>query len=253
MTEHVPGCRDRIAILKRRFLCVDSAPNLRRAQDGRQVVIRLAAYEERFRETVAKLIDRDCHVSIELLHLLEDRADRGRFSYKFDGLNPFFDRDFIDSVIAVRQEHKFKHRLYLEVMRRVAPQAASVTWQRTNIAPARGYLANLAAMAFHRAATQACAPFGFNPFRSLAVADTGGWLRGPWRRNVDEILFNNQTLDRGLVNPDVARQMWNSHLNGADHTRQLGVLIAIEFFARQMIDGTGFPGAPPGQTIRAHA
>ena len=166
---------------------------------------------------------------------------------------PFFDRDFIDSVIAVRQEHKFKHRLYLEVMRRAAPQAASVTWQRTNIAPARGYLANLAAMAFHRAATQACAPFGFNPFRSLAVADTGGWLRGPWRRNVDEILFNNQTLDRGLVNPDVARQMWNSHLNGADHTRQLGVLIAIEFFARQMIDGTGFPGAPPGQTIRAHA
>ena len=151
--------------------------------------------------------------------------------------SPFFDRDFINVLTSVDQSHKVKHRLYLEVMNRVAPRAASVKWQRTNVRPSRGYYANLAAMAFQRAATKATAPFGYAPFSDLQVADVAGWLRGPWRQAVDGLIRSDSMLRRGLVNPDVALETWEAHVGGADHSRQISVLIAVELFARLVVDG----------------
>jgi hypothetical protein len=150
---------------------------------------------------------------------------------------PFFDRDFIDAVLGARFEHKVKHRLYLQVMKRAAPLAASVTWQRTNLAPARGYAMNLAAMAMQKVVTQAMSPFGIHPFAALKVADPAGWLRGPWRQDVEAHIIDRRFAQRGLVNHDVVREIWRAHLDGADYSRQIGVLVAIESFARLMLDG----------------
>jgi asparagine synthase (glutamine-hydrolysing) len=149
---------------------------------------------------------------------------------------PFFDRDFIDALTRVDQDRKLKHRLYLEVLASVAPRAASVAWQRTNIKPSRGYYANLAAMAFHRLATKACAPIGYTPFRDLQVADFAGWLRGPLRSAVEEVVLSRSLRERDLVVPEVVEEMWKEHLQGSNHSRQLGVLIAVELFAR-LADG----------------
>ena len=151
--------------------------------------------------------------------------------------SPFFDRDFLDAVIAVKQEHKFKHRLYLEVMQRAAPRAASVTWQRTQIPPAWGYRANFAAMALHRVVGKLAAPWGWDPFKALKVADPAGWLRGPWRNAVQSILFSQQARQRGWWDADAAQALWQAHLDGANHTRQLGAMVAIELFAQQAMDG----------------
>jgi len=151
--------------------------------------------------------------------------------------SPFFDRDFVDVLTRVDQDHRFKHRLYLEVMNRIAPRAASVTWQRTNIRPALGYHANLASMAFHSLVTKACAPFGYKPFRKLQVADLPGWLRGPWRQPVEQLILSDRFLQRGFIKADVLRETWRAHLGGADHSRQISVLIAVELFSRLAIDG----------------
>lgn len=152
--------------------------------------------------------------------------------------SPFFDNDFIDAVTAVRQEHKFKHRLYLEVMRRAAPRAASVTWQRTNIPPAWGYHANFASMALHRIVGKLASPFGVDPFKSLKVADPAAWLRSEWRAAVENILFAPQTLQRGTWNAEAAQTLWRAHLAGANHTRQLAAMVSVELFARQVLDGS---------------
>ena len=150
--------------------------------------------------------------------------------------SPFFDRDFIDALSRVRQEHKVKHRLYLAVMNRVAPRSASIPWQRTNVRPARGYYANLAAMAAQRVIARAARPFGIEPFSRLKVADVPAWFRGPWRAAVEGVLLNETFYDRGFVRPEVVREVWNAHLAGADHSRQIGVLVAVELFARSLID-----------------
>ena len=151
--------------------------------------------------------------------------------------SPFFDRDFIDSLMHVQQDHKFKHRLYLEVMNRAAPRAASVTWQRTNVRPARGYYANLAAMACQSLGTRIARPLGLHPFSDLQVADPAGWLRGPWRSAAADIVLGRTFAERDLVDANVVREIFAAHMNGGDHSRQISVLIAIELFCRLMIDG----------------
>ena len=156
---------------------------------------------------------------------------------------PFFDRDFVDAVTKVRQEDKVKHRLYLAVMQRAAPRAASVTWQRTLLPPAWGYHANLASMAAHRAINKAAGMFGVNPFKAMKVADPAAWLRGPWRSAAHDLLLGPRAKKRGLVQHQALEQLWQAHLRGADHTRQIGVLIGIELFARQVLDDDGGPHA----------
>jgi asparagine synthetase B (glutamine-hydrolysing) len=151
--------------------------------------------------------------------------------------SPFFDNDFVDAVTAVRQEHKFKHRLYLEVIRRAAPRAAAVTWQRTNIPPAWGYHANFAAMALHRIMGKLASPMGMELFKSLKVADPAAWLRAEWRTAVEAILFSPQAMQRGVWNADAARALWQAHTAGANHTRQLAAMVSVELFAQQVLDG----------------
>ena len=194
---------------------------------------------------VASIAARDGARPIERLNdwLLENRVFRttncGTMLLRsgVESHSPFFDRDFIDELSRVTQHRKFKHRLYLAVMNGVAPRAASVTWQRTNINPARGFHANLAAMAFQSLVTRAGKPFGIRPFADLQVADPPGWFRQPWRKAVEDVLLAGRLHERGLVDQDVVREIWNAHLGGADHSRQISVLVAIEHFARSMVDG----------------
>lgn len=151
---------------------------------------------------------------------------------------PFFDRDFVDAVLQARPEHKLKHRLYLAVMQRVAPRAAAVPWQRTGLRPAVGYHANLAAMAIHRVVGKVAPMLGVRAFENLRVADPAGWMRGPWRDEITRLLFHPDTVRRGLWRPEAARALWSAHQAGADHTRQIGAMVAIELFARRCLDGS---------------
>lgn len=150
---------------------------------------------------------------------------------------PFFDRDVLDAMVSVRQEHKLKHRLYLKVMNRFAKRAASVKWQRTNVPPSWGFGANVGSMAMHRVIGKAGRLFGLSPFKSLAVADVPGWMRGPWREAIEGILLSERAMSRGIFSPEVVREVWTAHLAGAGRARQIGTLVATELFARQAIDG----------------
>lgn len=150
--------------------------------------------------------------------------------------SPFFDNDFIDAVTAVRQEHKFKHRLYLEVMRRAAPRAASVTWQRTNIPPAWGFHANVLAMGVHRVVGKLAPRLGLDAFKDLKVADPAGWLRTDWQSAAADIVLGGRAQERGVWNPQAAHNLWQSHMLGGNHTRTLGAMVAVELFARSVLD-----------------
>jgi hypothetical protein len=150
---------------------------------------------------------------------------------------PFFDRDVADALFATPLWFKFKHRLYLRVLRRACPDAAAVPWQRTALPPAWGLLPNIASMVAHRAAAVALKPIGLRPFKSLPVADPAGWFRGPWRRAAEQIILGDRAMGRGLLAPDAVRSLWDAHQGGANFTRAIAVLVALELFSRQVLDG----------------
>jgi asparagine synthase (glutamine-hydrolysing) len=151
--------------------------------------------------------------------------------------SPFFDRDVVDLLVKVPLEARLKHRFYFAVLRAACPAAAAVPWQRTALAPRWGFAASLAALAFHRGARVLGRYVGVNPFPGQAVASTADWFRGPWAAPAAALLFDERTLERGLLRPDGLRRLWDAHQAGVDASRALGVAIGLELFARHVVDG----------------
>lgn len=151
--------------------------------------------------------------------------------------SPFWDRDFIDHAMRVPLHLRLKHRHYLRAMAHVCPDAAAVTWQRTGIAPRWGFVANGAAMAFQRYSRAALRRVGIHAYRSNAVADVSGWMRGPWRGPIRELLLSERHLERGIGDRAAMERILAEHDQGVDHTRLIGSLVSVECFARGMIDG----------------
>jgi asparagine synthetase B (glutamine-hydrolysing) len=155
---------------------------------------------------------------------------------------PFFDNDVADALLAVPHEMKLKHRLYLAVLKRACPAAAAVRWQRTGVPPAWGFAANGAAMAFQRYTKAALKRIGVKAFESITVADPGAWFRGPWQEPAWALA--RAAAARGLVDREGLESVLEAHAAGANHTRHLGVLAAVELFCRQTVDEAAMSRRP---------
>jgi hypothetical protein len=58
------------------------------------------------------------------------------------------------------------------------------------------------------------------------------------------VLLEPRTLDRGQVKPDsVRRHVANLIAGRSGHTYQLGMLLTLELFQRQFVDGDGIAAA----------
>jgi hypothetical protein len=89
-------------------------------------------------------------------------------------------------------------------------------------------------MAIQRYTKAGLKRIGVRAFESIAVADPAGWFRGPWREPARALV--EAAAARGLVEAGAARQLFEEHQRGVNHTRQLGVLVAVELFCRQVLD-----------------
>lgn len=67
-------------------------------------------------------------------------------------------------------------------------------------------------------------------------ADYNSWLRGALRSWAESILLDPRTLKRGYFNPEKVRDLVGKHMAGANLSRELGMLLSIELWHRQVID-----------------
>jgi hypothetical protein len=158
------------------------------------------------------------------------------FRRAMEAYAPFFDRDVVDLLVRVPLKVRYKHRMYLAVLRKACPPAARVRWQRTGLPPGWGYVANLASMALHRGLRTAARPLGFDPFPGQSVASPAQWFRGAWAAPAREILLSPRALDRGLTDRDAVRGILDAHAKGRDYARMIGSLITLELFCRSHLD-----------------
>jgi asparagine synthase (glutamine-hydrolysing) len=65
-----------------------------------------------------------------------------------------------------------------------------------------------------------------------------GWLRGPLRPLLDELVVSPRALDRSLFEPDLLRQFAHEHQAGiGNHGDRLWLLINLEMWQRIFLDG----------------
>lgn len=147
---------------------------------------------------------------------------------------PFFDNDLFDHLAQLPYAWRFRHRLYVEVLRECFPAAASVRWQRTGLPAGAPFWTAWLSLAAHRLVrTTPLAAFQ----KRKAVSNFAGWMRGPLRGLVQTTLLSRQALDRNLFDPAAVRRIVNDHMDGrADNSTLLGHLLAIELFCRLFID-----------------
>jgi asparagine synthase (glutamine-hydrolysing) len=65
----------------------------------------------------------------------------------------------------------------------------------------------------------------------------GAWLRGPYRRIVDELVLSPRALERGLLDPGAIRGIVARHAAGEDHSERLWSLVNLEIWHRVVVDG----------------
>jgi asparagine synthase (glutamine-hydrolysing) len=74
------------------------------------------------------------------------------------------------------------------------------------------------------------------PRQQRPYAKYAHWMRtslSPWLR---DILLSQRSLQRGYFQPEQVKELVQQHANGSDHSRKLGLLLAIELWHRQFID-----------------
>jgi asparagine synthetase B (glutamine-hydrolysing) len=156
---------------------------------------------------------------------------------------PFFDRDYVDLLLTVPLEYRLKHRLYLSVLERASAVAARVPWQRTALPPAWGFPLALASLAAHRLAREIGQRTGLDLLASMRMHDPEGWFRaGPWHDFARSVLDSQRCRQRGIFDADSTREMLAAQESGSELSPLIGVVLAVELFCRQELDGGSAEG-----------
>jgi hypothetical protein len=69
-----------------------------------------------------------------------------------------------------------------------------------------------------------------------SYADYATWMRHQLRPWVEAILLSPQSLERGNFRPAYIRNLVAEHMAGCDHSRYIGLLIALELWHREFLD-----------------
>ena len=84
---------------------------------------------------------------------------------------------------------------------------------------------------------------GYQPYERLGL-----WLRRELRPMVEDLVLSDRTLDRGVFEPDTARQVAENHFQRRqNHTALLLAMLIFELGQREFVDGESFVGNPSPQ------
>ncbi len=174
------------------------------------------------------------------------------FRWRVELHMPFYDNDFFDHVSCLPHAWRFRHRVYIEMIRRCFASVGRVPWQRTGLPARTRWPARFFSACTHRAGEWATKRLGWpDLFSGRHVSRFDLWFRGPLRPYVQEVLGSERFLSRGLVRAEGVRAVLKAHEAGVNHSKLIGVLLAMELFHRLFIDdlagatrtyGTGLTG-----------
>jgi len=160
------------------------------------------------------------------------------FRTQFSVKQPFMDVDLITAINQVPHKWRKRHRLYVDVLSKFAPDVASVAWQRTCLPPATPYVLSWSSLAAQRAYKEARK---YLPLPDLIGNDSpsqfGEWFQMELKAYIEGVLFSERTYDRNILPMNSLEIAWSMHQAGEiDASSFLGSAVSIELFARLFMD-----------------
>lgn len=69
---------------------------------------------------------------------------------------------------------------------------------------------------------------------------------GPSHAYGEDVLLSPRAVERGLFDPTGVRRLFEEHMAGRDHTLGLAILLGLELWHRQFVDGDPAPALGAG-------
>ena len=154
---------------------------------------------------------------------------------------PFFDYALVDFLYSLPEPIRNSAMLHRSVITRRMPALAMVPYDKDDRLPHTNPFISTGFAALQkakRAVNKLAGPVF--PQRPRLYADYENYLRTDLRPWAEQILFDARTLDRGLFDPAVVKQLWQRHQKG-DKLWTMGSvapLITLEMVTRYLIDDT---------------
>lgn len=163
---------------------------------------------------------------------------RGRTAVRL----PFVDNDLVDFAVTVPPGLLYQRRLVRQTFIRDYPELAKVPATDTGLPMMDCFQdVRLRAENFVRGQLNRRGMKWVQYPNKRKYQNYNLWFRTALRDWTEGILLDKRTLERGYFQPDYIHNLVTNHMNGTvDKAGQLGALLSIELWHRQMIDGEGY-------------
>jgi asparagine synthase (glutamine-hydrolysing) len=156
---------------------------------------------------------------------------------------PFADKELVEFVLTIPPGLRLDRWLMIKALIRLSPELARIPYQGTGmplVECARDLRIRLERQIRWRLRAAGLKWVAAPQKRSCA--DYNGWMRTVLREWVEETLLSRRSRERGCFNPQVVRTLVAEQMAGANHARKLGVLLSLELWQQQFLDGRATPG-----------
>lgn len=204
-------------------------PEFHAAMDG--------AARESLREAVAPVADRLAPADVCIYYYLTQWVRRQVvasleiFRTQVDVRLPFLDGDFLSLLFRLPVRRRFAGEIQTLIVSRCAPALVKIPNSNTG-APLDAGAARLFLTDKLNSLLKRLSIKGFRHYTEFQE-----WQRDYFRTNLEKILFDARTLDRGLYQPEGLRSVFDAHVSGArNHGHLLGTMVGLELWYRKFVD-----------------
>lgn len=153
----------------------------------------------------------------------------------------FYDYDFQDRCFATPTHYRRGGRLYLPLLRSLSPALAALPSGNTGLPIGASRMRIIA----KRLGSRIRAKDAGGASRVSTGATPAAWTRGVLRDYYQSLIDDARTRSRPWWDADAIARRWEAHLNGeVDFSHELGLMAALEHFARRWVDPASIRGHP---------
>ncbi|MBI4524923.1 MAG: hypothetical protein HY695_14060 [Deltaproteobacteria bacterium] len=147
---------------------------------------------------------------------------------------PYLDHELVELLMSAPPELKVSDKIQSHILDKRCPAFLDVVNSNTGVRLQAGPLLRFCGNARLRVLGKLKIK-GYQPYERL-----GSWLRNELKPVVEDLLFSEQCLGRGILNAHKVRTIVEDHLSGrSNHTHMLMALMIFELGQRELIDGEG--------------
>lgn len=160
---------------------------------------------------------------------------------------PTLENEFIDVILRISPELRFRHKIYIKFLRRLAPRMAIIPYQATMVPPMMPLIFWRIGRKSSSLIKKAKKAIQKMTKGYVAIRDRHGYVLADeyvrtnmqWKNAIHELLLNEESLiyKKDFFKIDGVRKLVQEHESGkADHTYRITRILTFELFLRKFLE-----------------